>query len=214
VNTLVDNDVLVKSACYGLLCDLGTSIAGAPSSCGVLGAARFVVPKAIDRQHLQRETVLARTAFQEFLEQSEVVEPAPAEQELAAELEAAAQALALNLDAGESQLVAILVTRAVPRLLTGDKRAIVAMEQLLDTMPPLQPLIGRVHSLEQAVRRLMKSAGIDTVRSAVCAEPGIDKTLSICFSCSSTDASPASIAAGLESYIADLRAAAERVLES
>lgn len=214
MNTLVDNDVLVKGACYGVLCELAASISGAPSSCGILGAARFVVPKAIDRQHLQRESALPREAFQEFLEQNQVVEPTSAEQELAAELEAEAQALALNLDAGESQLVAILVTRAVPSLLTGDKRAIVALEQLLEPMPHLQPLVGRVHCLEQAVRRLVESAGMDAVRSAVCAEPRIDKALTICFSCSSAAASPPSVAAGLESYIADVRASAERVLAS
>lgn len=212
MSTLVDNDVLVKGACYGLLSELVTSISGTPSSCAVLGAARFVVPKAIERQKLQRDTSIAHEVFHDFLEQIGVVEPTDAEEQLAAELEAAAQALALNLDAGESQLVAILVARALPRLLTGDKRAIVALEQLVETVPDLHPLTARVHCLEQAVRRLVESVGSEVVRRAVCAEPRVDKALSICFSCSSPEANPLSIAAGLESYIADLHASAGRVL--
>lgn len=212
MNTLVDTDVLVKGACYGLLSELTAAVSNTAPSCGVLGAARFVVPNAIDRQRLEGERALARTAFQDFLEQHEVVEPTPAEQELAVELEAAAQALALNLDTGESQLVAILVTRDIPSLLTGDKRAIVALEQLLETVPHLEPLVARVYCLEQAVRRLLEIVELDSVRRAVCAEPSIDKALSICFSCSRADASVASITAGLESYIASLRATANRIL--
>ncbi len=212
MNTLVDNDVLVKGACYGVLRELVVSVTDPSSRCGLLGAARFVVPKAIARQKLQRDLGVAQQAFQAFLDQHDILEPTTAEQEFAAELESAAQALALNLDTGESQLAAILVKRAVPHLLTGDKRAIVAMEQLLETVASLQPLVGTIHCLEQAIRSLIASVGLDVVRKAICAEPHIDKTLSICFSCASGRGNPSSIVAGLESYIADLRSRAPRML--
>jgi len=212
MNTLVDNDVLVKGACYGVLGEFAASVSSTASRCGVLGAARFVVPKAISRQQLHGDAAVAGEVFQAFLDQNDIVEPTADEQELAAELESAAQALALNLDAGESQLAAIVVSRAVPALLTGDKRAIVAMEQLLETTPELQALAGRVHCLEQAVRRLVDAAGIDTIRPAICAEPRVDKALTICFSCASGQASQTSVRTALDSYIADLRAAAPHVL--
>ena len=211
MNALVDNDVLVKGACYGLLAELVATVSG-PIRCGLLGAARFVVPKAIGRQKLQREPAVAQQAFQAFLAQHDLVEPTSAEEALAAELEAAAQALALNLDAGESQLAAMLISRAVPALLTGDKRAVIAMDQLFEAMPAVQVLAGRIHCLEQAVRRLLASADAGEIRQSICAEPRVDKALTICFSCSSPEVSPPSIAAALDSYIADLRAAAPRVL--
>jgi len=211
MNTLVDNDVLVKGACYGVLAELATSVSGIASRCGVLGAARFVAPSAIRRQHLQRDASIARELLQAFLDQTVVVEPTEDEQQLAAELESTAQALALNLDAGESQLAAILVTRTIASMLTGDKRAIVAMEQLLQTIPQVQVLAGRVHCLEQAVRRLVQATDVATIRHAICAEPRVDKALTICFSCASPDSQPAVVAA-LSSYIDDLRAAAPHVL--
>ena len=40
----VDNDVLIKAACYGLTTELDAS-----RSLGVLGAARYVVAKRIER---------------------------------------------------------------------------------------------------------------------------------------------------------------------
>ena len=53
-----------------------------------------------------------------------LLNPTPQEISLAANLEEAAAKCAVELDTGESQLVAILLQRSGPLLLTGDKRAI------------------------------------------------------------------------------------------
>jgi hypothetical protein len=214
VKALIDNDVLAKGACYGLLLDLAAAVAGAASRCGILGAAQFVVPKIIDRQKMNRDPGGAREVFQAFLAQHDIVEPTLPEQQLAAELESAAQALALNLDAGESQLTAILVTRTIPLLVTGDKRAIIAIERLIDTTLRQHDIAGRIQCLEQAMQRLIAATDINDVRRAICAEPSVDKALTICFSCSSPDVARASIREGLDSYVTDLRANATRVLSA
>jgi hypothetical protein len=69
----------------------------------------------------------------DFLASVELIEPTVEESTLAAEFESLALAAALPLDAGESQLCAVLVSRNLPLLVTGDKRAITALESLVDS---------------------------------------------------------------------------------
>ena len=142
------------------------------------------------------------------------LEPTDREVNLAAGFEIAAQEVGLSLDSGESQLAAMVIERAVPLLETGDKRAIRSIEQLLDKVDELLPIQGRVRCLEQIVRRVLDDAGaIDRVAAAMCAEPGVDKTMSICFGCSSgRPPTLDQVIEGLASYIASLRADAPRVL--
>src|SRR6185503_5833439 len=122
--------------------------------------------------------------LEQFIAEAIVVEPIDEEQKFAAALELLAQREGLPFDTGESQLCAVLITRAVPQLLTGDKRAIAALARLLDLEDRLEPARGRVRCLEQLVRLLIDRAGIDHVRIAVCAEPSVDRALAMCFSCS------------------------------
>lgn len=208
----VDNDVLFKAACYGLLRELGGYVDASLSRVGVLGAAPFVVRRLVARATLlgDREAVLAH--LNQFLSAVVALEPDPAEQELAADLELVAQLRGLPLHAGESQLCAMAVRRGLTSIVTGDKGAITALERLLDDAATLTPLCGRVHCLEQAVLSMCGRLGDHTVRSAVCSEPHVDIALSMCFSCFSTDPDPTQFAAGLRSYIDSLRAGAARIL--
>lgn len=212
MRAVADNDILLKGACYGLLPTLMATVSG-EGPVGILGSSRFVVPKQIARARLRGDPAIAGTHFAAFLAANEVVEPSAAEQRMAALLEAAAQELALNLDTGESQLVAILVSRCLGWLLTGDKRAIVSIEALLKRETQLMAVAGKVRCLEQLVFAALTIAGWDQIRRAICGEANVDRTLSICFSCSSGDqASGVDASTGLASYIADLRTKAPQVL--
>jgi hypothetical protein len=211
MNALIDNDVLFKGACYGLLEKL-ISIICPINATGVLGSARFVVPKKIEKANLNRDRGTALGILLAFLSQTETLEPADDEQRMAADFELAAQKLGVNLDGGESQLCAILVKRVLSSLLTGDKRAIAAIETLLDADSRLMPICGKVKCLEQVFVGSIVRHGCVTLRLAVCAEPEIDKALSICFSCKSQSVEDASILEGFQSYINDLRQCACRVL--
>jgi hypothetical protein len=208
MRAVVDNDILLKGSCYGLLGIL-TATPPADGPLGILGASRFVVPKKIRRTPLRRDPAIAEAHFAAFLAENEILEPSADEQHLAAALEAAAQQMGLNLDAGESQLVAILVSRQLAQLLTGDKRAVASIEILLDADARLSVVRGKIKCLEQVVWGALAIGDAKQIRCAICAEPSVDKALSICFCCGSPEADPIE---GLSSYIADLRTRAGRVL--
>lgn len=205
----VDNDVLIKAACYGLIDHLF-----APQILGVLGAARYVVIKRIRKIKLTRDQGGAQESALKLIARSSVLEPTDDELRLAAAIETVAQRRALELDAGESQLAAMVLLRAIPVLETGDKRAIRGFEVLVDELTELAPLRGRLRCLEQIILRYAECGDTTALTEAICAEPAIDKALSICFHCFS----PAPHGSvfdrdGIVSYIEALRADAPRVLE-
>lgn len=211
MKTLVDNDVLMKGACYGLLHDLILAVSPL-NTVGILGTARYVVPQRIRTSLMRGNHVDAAETFRRFVEQVTIIEPTEEEQQLAADLELAAQRLRLSLDSGESQLCAVLSIRLVPLLLTGDKRAITAMDKLLDDETRLSHLAGKIMCLEQLFVMFLGRAGNGDVRRTICAEPDIDKALSNCFSCYGDAASTGKYMDGLTSYIESLRRLAARVL--
>ena len=146
-----------------------------------------------------------------FLGMAVVVEPTDEEQRIAADFELAAQRAGLSLDTGESHLCALAVNRQVPRVLTGDKRAIAAIEGLLDADQRLGALSGKVYCLEQLVLIVLSVDSNDKLRGSICTENSVDKTLAICFSCRGNSSFEAT-AECLGSYIRDLRSKAPRVL--
>jgi hypothetical protein len=214
MNVVVDNDIVYKGLCYGVLHDIVHPYNGTAGSVGVLGAARFVVGKKVQKTRLRRSADLVAQELGRFLSGAVQLEPTDSEQSLAADLESAAQQHDVNLDAGESQLCAIVIERAIPILLTGDKRAITAMERLLDAELRLHGLRGKVRCLEQAVLYVLDQRDLETLRTAICTEPMVDKTLTICFGCSSPSMQRETVLQGLDSYIRALRAGATRILAS
>jgi hypothetical protein len=211
MNSLIDNDVLLKGACYGLLADL---LPSERAPIGVLGSAHFVLAKKITRLKLTCGAANALSRLREFISRSVTIEPTPDEIGFAADLESVALRSQLSLDTGESLLCAVLVTRLVPCLLTGDKRAIRAIEVLLEAVPQLGLIGGRVRCLEQLVLDCLTRGVGATLRNAICSEPGIDRTLSICFSCTSSTWTETNSFEGIASYIEALRCEAPRVLSA
>ena len=119
-----------------------------------------------------------------FLTEVEELEPTVDEVELATSIEEVASLTGVALDGGESQLCAIAIRRNVPRVVTGDKRAVRGNRTILEQVGPLAYLAGRVACLEQLISALSKAIGETTVRELICAESDVDKALSICFQCS------------------------------
>jgi hypothetical protein len=213
MKALVDNDILFKGACYGLLDAFLAPVSVAGDSFGILGAARFVVSKKIIKKAPHKGIAAAHEHLATFLGRAAVVEPTEDEQRMAAEFELAAQRAGLGFDVGESQLCSILICRSTPLLLTGDKRAIQAIEQLLDSESRLVALCGKIRCLEQLVLDVFSaSPNSDTLRTAICAEVEVDRTLTICFSCHCEDGAGLDNAEGLKSYLRDLQQRAPRVL--
>jgi hypothetical protein len=201
---LIDNDVLIKSACYSMLDQMRGS-SNKYQDVAILGVARFVVGKYLERRGEIRDRTAAQRRFQDYLTTVVILEPTPEELNFASAIEEAALLLGLDLDSGESQLCAIAVFGSSWLVLTGDKRAIASAEILMETMGELASLAGRLVCFEQAIMGVVERIGIETTRVQVCAEAAIDKGLSICFEChASAEGRPLELT-GLISYIGDVR---------
>lgn len=213
MTSLVDNDIVIKVSCYGLVNQLLLPICESLKAAGVLGAARFVTSHRITKIGLNGGPAEALQHLATLLALVSTVEPTSEEQLMAADFELAAQRAGVNLDTGESHLCALAVSRQIPRLLTGDKRAIAALEVLLDSDERLSHLCGRVFCLEQLVRRAVESEADGFVRAAICKQPSVDKTLTICSGCHSAT-NETVVVECLDSYLGDLRRKAARVLSA
>lgn len=209
---VMDNDVLYKGACYGLLSEILESLNPESKRVGVLGTARFVVASRITRAKLAKDANSALEDLSQFLVSSMVLDPTDSEQRLAAEFEVAAQIRGLALDTGESQLCAIVLVRAIPLFVTGDKRAIEGIERLLDDEPRLLELGGKVRCLEQVILVVLARGNPEAIWASVCAELAVDKALTFAFGCSQSELRLDSVLEGLASYINAVRAVAPRVL--
>ncbi len=204
---LVDNDVLIKGSCYGLLQELTTRLA---ETVGILGTARFVVASRLTKSPSIVDRTQAKASWDVFLRVTHELEPTADETELATSIEEAAVLSGVELDTGESQLCAIAILRSVSCFVSGDKRAIIALESLREDISILALLAGSITCLEQIVRELIGHLGSTDLRARICGEPLVDRSLSICFSCNSPEI--AFDGSGLDSYIEDLRRRAPTML--
>jgi hypothetical protein len=202
----IDNDVLLKSVCYGFFAPLIAAMPAGAHAPGLLGTARFVLPKLL-RKRPPRRLVQAQVELDQALQTFEVLEPTDAESALAAQLEFEAQRQALPVHAGECLLVAIVLTRNLQWLLTGDRAAIEGLGRMVFPAGLDSTLLhGRIACFEQAICRLMSARGAAAIRMAICAEREVDTNLRACFSCASPEVGEASWREGLDSHIRHLRA--------
>ncbi|MCP4564148.1 MAG: hypothetical protein GY873_37500 [Bosea sp.] len=206
-DTLLDNDIVMKVCCYGLqqeTLDILTDCGRVPA---VLPVTRFVATDRLERS----VPIEARTAtldrLASMLASLGVAEPDSGELQLAASFEAEAQRLNLELDIGESQLLAMLISRKLRLLVTGDKRAIRAIESVAGASAA-----ASLACLEQLTASLIERIGLANVLARICSNPSVDRALFNCFGCHSGGAEAAAVTEGLRSYIADLRSGASRVL--
>ncbi len=202
----IDNDVVFKAACYGLLEALLAALPGAPYTHGVLGTARFVLPKLL-RKRPPIRAAEASVDLERALATLETLEPTAEEVTLSAALEFEAQLQNLGLHAGECLLCAILWQRGLRHLLTGDK---VAIEALSAMTPPVgvdpAAFHGKLICLEQAMLWLLQATTEPaTIRATVCAERDVDPAMRVCFSCASPEVGITSWVEGLSSHVTSLR---------
>jgi len=212
MDIVVDNDLILKSVCYGLAEAFWPE--AELKSIGVLGAARYVVRHEIDRASLNRGPEAAQSDLSLLLGRCKELEPTEEEISLAAEIELCGQENGLALDNGESQLAALVVTRDLRLLETGDKRAINGLEEARSHIEALDALRGRVRCLEQIARRAIDiEEDFGGFSTGVCAEPSVDRSLSICFGCFGDSPADRSTACeALDQYIREVRRSAPDML--
>jgi hypothetical protein len=214
IKVAVDNDVALKAACYGLILKFWGGNEE-ERGVGVLGSARYVLAHVLERTGRVEDTASTSQALDEFFAWATVLEPSDEEAEDAAELERLAQRVGVELDVGESQLAAIVVARGIPLLDTGDKRAICGLDALARQSTTCEQLCTRVRCLEQLLLRALDNypEELEGIKRAVCDEPNVDKSASICFGCfSGESATHDDVFARLQSYVDKLRRQAPGVL--
>lgn len=127
---LLDNDIVLKACayrCHEVLLQAATMADGPPS---MLTVAGYAIRSRLERSRAFVDRDAAITAFDELLCHLTLIDPNEDEVATAADLEALASERGLQLDVGESQLLAILLGRGLSLLFTGDKRAIEAIGRL------------------------------------------------------------------------------------
>lgn len=204
---LLDNDVVLKVSCYSLAQEALAVMNADNVPLAALKVCKFVIQAKLKRSSNFRDPLKVRASFEELAQRIEFLEPNEEEIVVAAELEAKAHRENLELDSGESQLLAVLANRNCRLLVTGDKRAISAM-----AVVAMNEAANRIGCCEQLIVSLLKHAGLESTRSRICAEPQADRAISICFSCSHNSAEHDEVMAGLVSYIEHLANTAPGVL--
>lgn len=205
----------MKLAAYGLyeVALHPNCMPGCNGCTGLIDAAQYVARKRLPTK--ASDATRALSYLESFIAAMVMLQPTDAELALAADFEAAAATLGVDLDTGESQLCAMAAYRGAPVILTGDKRAITAAEALLDKVDSISGLTGHLACLEQAMNLALDRYGAAVVRDRIVAEPRIDRALNICFSVSAAEAPDAALVSeGLRSYLNDLRSRAPRLLLS
>jgi len=110
-----------------------------------------------------------------------------------------------GIDSGESVLFASAATQDDAVIITGDKKAIVALGWLCEKEERVRTLRGKILCLEQLVAHLLDFKGLSWLRQAIAVDPSADRTIHICLG-SRLDAPLASVREALESYVNSLSA--------
>ena len=163
----MDNDIVFKNSCYGILTELISAVPCDVADVGVLGVTRYVVLSLLGRVNISSGQEIVRQRLDDFFARAELLEPTTDEVRFAAALEFAAHAADLDLDTGESLLCAVAAGRLANSLATGDKRAIAAFENLRDRVSWIANLDGKILCLEQLIAKLITVSEPLKIREAI-----------------------------------------------
>ena len=187
----VDNDVLIKLAHWGLLDQLAASFDLDRRHVSALASLQF---RAIRRDSKLFKTLETADALAEYLSGTSEI-PAGRPVDLS-ELQGVT-----NLDAGEVELIAACLSDPDALLISGDKRALIALAGLGPGVG--ERLDGRVICLEQLLRMIAGRAGCGAVIEGVLVHRDLDSAMrSVVSPLGCTDAH---FLAGTTSYVTDLR---------
>lgn len=84
-----------------------------------------------------------------------------------------------DLDSGEKTLLAALAARSNDELITGDKRALIAISKI-NTLP-IKNLWARILSLEEAIFIIITSNKFDDISNKIYNLPNVDKAINLIF---------------------------------
>ncbi len=193
----IDNDVLLKLASYDLLDTVLTMFKIRPKDIHVLPTAKYALLPAKDRlRRCKTEECAAR--LEAFLSKTSKLNPDGVD---AGKLDTLVAKP--GIDAGEALMLAGAASNSESFIITGDKRAIEALQLGEGLDDVREALVGRVLSLELLLS-FMVEGDFAEVQTRVRNQPNVDKALTIAFGVSAS-ASLESVRAALDSYVEHLR---------
>ena len=204
---LFDVDVAWKVCAYSAAKSFIGATGTEPTPACMLAVTPFVLRSLTKRRRGVDSAPGLDQQIDHLISNAGLINPTPEETAFAEDLEERAARLALEFDVGESQLLSVLVHRNAELLLTGDKRAIHAMHILA-----LSDIDGSIASLEQTIATMIVTDGVSPLRDAVCANPRVDRAMTICFACASRSVVADDVNAALASYVHSLRAESGNLL--
>ena len=200
VRLLIDNDVLLKAAHWGLLEYI-------PRIAGITWEEVAVLPQFPPRvKRADPKLFLDATIAVSLQTSLNCCSPLPDPDPVAISLLQGLQ----NLDAGEVLLIAVLAAHKDLLLMTGDKRALIALAELREK-PAISDCCGRCLCMEQLLRHALTMLGCPALVKHIRRYPRIDKAALTIFG-SVGERLQDDAEEGLRSYIDALRAEAPTVL--
>ncbi|NUT74139.1 hypothetical protein HNO86_03675 [Pseudomonas sp. C1C7] len=196
---LLDSDVVKKICQYHLLHELAAALGCGLNAFAVLPQLKFQLRLADVAKAVQK------LGSQEAVDQARELVAAAAEVQVVAE--AANPILGLNrpdIDSGEATLFAALHDVDADSLISGDKRAFIALSEI-NGVAVVDVLWARLICLEEAMHLIVQSANFDHVSAKVRANLAVDTAIGIAFG-RATANSPAMVIEALASYMSDLHA--------
>lgn len=196
---LLDSDVAKKICQYHLLNELAVSLGCGLNDFAILPQLRFQLKLADPAKALNK------LGTQEAVDLAHELVRAAAEVEVVAET--ANPILELNrpdIDSGEATLFAALHNAEADSLVSGDKRAFVALSAI-NGVSVVDAFWARLICLEEAMHLIVMSANFDDVSAKVRAQPAVDIAISIAFGRAVANVQ-AVVVEALASYMSDLHA--------
>jgi hypothetical protein len=196
VRLLVDVDALCKLAHWDLLSKLPTLLGVPLANTSTLTSARFRAQNSLTKPDgkVFRNVEAAHVALHAIGQMAQPLSLDPAASVGFADIQ--------GIDPGEAVLFATLVSSTDVRLLTGDKRALRALSELL---PDVRAAVaGKIVIVEQVVEAALNTFGIDWLRERVCPWKHVDTSVSMIMG-SRCDLSEQAVRENLASAIGEMR---------
>lgn len=172
---LLDSDAAKKICQYSLLHELASALGCGLGDFAVLPQLKFQLKLIKD------DKAFAKLGSLEAVDLARQLVASASEVEVL--VESANPLLLLNrpdIDSGEATLFAALYGNEGAELLSGDKRAYVALSKV-EGMPVVDALWARLICLEEALYLILGSAEFQLVSAKVRARPDVDTSVSIAF---------------------------------
>lgn len=194
---LIDNDVLLKLARYGLLDEAIALFECNSTDAIVLATAKYKLLPHKNRLQFCKDEESA-TRLEAFLKTAKILDAGLADPDILDLLNAVP-----NIDSGEALLFAVGANNNDTIVITGDKRSLKALCSNDSVADASKALAGRVVSVE-VLFSMLAEYQFTLIQERVRAKPDVDMTLKIVFGVT-VPADFESVKEGLNSYIRDLR---------